>query len=189
VSEQDRFDRDLVRGAKAGDAAAFDLLVERHTPRVYRVVRRMASDRAEAEAIVQEAWLRAWRNRGRLDETRDPFPWLARIAVNVARDAWKKRAPTAFAELGEEELEAEAIEPGPEERLDEQEELQRVADLVQGLRPVERAVIALRYDAGLSYEAIATSLQVPVNTVRTHLRRAKARLRRALEANGSGSLG
>ena len=61
---------DLLRRAQAGEAEAFDRLVDDLTPSLYRIARRMAADGPEAEAIVQETWLRAWRLRGRLDPAR-----------------------------------------------------------------------------------------------------------------------
>src|SRR3990170_8500912 len=94
-------EQDQVRRAVEGDARAFDRLVEIHTPRLYRLVRRAAPDGGEAEAVVQEAWLRAWKNRTRCEPNRPFFPWLASIAMNVARDGWRKRRPLDFADLGD----------------------------------------------------------------------------------------
>jgi RNA polymerase sigma-70 factor (ECF subfamily) len=110
-----------------------------------------------------------------------PFPWLARIATNAARDYWSKRSPLSFADLGEQ---AETLEDdlvGPEPSRERGELLDRLALGVRQLRPEYRLVIALRYDAGFSYEETAKALSIPVNTVRTHLRRAKSALRSWLE--------
>lgn len=167
--------------AKAGDPAAFDQLVERYTPRLYRVIRRMASDQGEAEAIVQEAWLRAWRALSRYDDDRPIYPWLMRIAVNVTRDIWRKKRPVDFADIGEVEDIFPDPQPGPEQRLTRQETLDRLADGVENLRPEFRLVIGLRYEEGFAYEEIAELLGVPLNTVRTHLHRAKKELRDWME--------
>ena len=175
-------DVELVRRTQGGDPRAFDLLVERHTRRLYRVVRRMASDAGEAEAIVQEAWLRAWRRLPECDETRPLFPWLAQVAMNVARDLWRRERTVVFADLDAQDIELTEDEPGPEPRLERELALQKLADGVERLAPAQRAVIALRYDAGLAYEDIARATGVPVNTVRTHLHRAKAALRAWMEA-------
>jgi RNA polymerase sigma-70 factor (ECF subfamily) len=172
----------LVRQARLGEADAFEVLVDRHTPRLYRVVRRMASDAGEAEAIVQEAWLRAWRRLPECDETRPLFPWLAQVAMNVARDLWRRERTVVFADLDAQDIELTEDEPGPEPRLERELALQKLADGVERLAPAQRAVIALRYDAGLAYEDIARATGVPVNTVRTHLHRAKAALRAWMEA-------
>lgn len=176
----------LVRQARLGEADAFEVLVDRHTPRLYRVVRRLASDRSEAEAIVQETWLRAWRSLEDVDEDRPVLPWLTRIAVNVARDIWRRQRTLDFAELGEAVEALESHEPGPEPMLDRRQALERLSEGVGQLRPEHRMVIALRYDGGLSYEQIAQSLGIPANTVRTHLHRAKAALRKWMEAENAG---
>jgi RNA polymerase sigma-70 factor (ECF subfamily) len=60
---------------------------------------------------------------------------------------------------------------------------------VQGLRPEQRAAVALRYEAGLSYDEVAAAMRIPVNTVRTHLHRAKAALRQWMEAGDDRSTG
>jgi RNA polymerase sigma factor (sigma-70 family) len=179
-------DASLVRRAKAGDHPAFDVLVDRHTPGLYRAVRRLASDRGEAEAIVQEAWLKAWRALGRCDERRPLAPWLARIAVNVARDRWRKDRTIDFADLGASVEDLRAQDPGPELKLERRLALERLGRGVERLRPEQRLVIALRYDAQMSYADMAEALGIPVNTVRTHLHRAKGALREWMEAEGDG---
>jgi len=182
-------EKDLLRRAQAGSTGAFDELVRRLTPRLFRIVRRMASDAAQAEALVQETWLRAWRALPGWRESGEPIAWLATIAVNLARDAWRKKAPIDFADLSEAEVERATEAPGPEERLEYAQDLGRLADCVQRLRPEHRTVIALRYDAGLEYQEIARTMGIPVNTVRTHLRRAKQQLLSALEAGDDRSAG
>ncbi len=182
-------DQELLRQAQAGKAEAFDELVRRLTPRLFRVVRRMASDAAQAESLVQETWVRAWRALPRWREGGVPIAWLATIAVNLARDAWRKKAPVDFADLADGALELADDAAGPEQVLESAERLAGLARAVQQLRPEQRAVIALRYDAGLSYEEVAGAMRIPVNTVRTHLHRAKAALRRWLEAGDDRSTG
>lgn len=172
---------ELIRRAGGGDAEAFDRLVEAHTPRLYRMVRRLAADGSEAEALVQEAWLRAWKQRARCSADRPFFPWIATIAVRLARDDWRKRRPIDFADLGEVWQETTPDDDSVESRLEAEQARRRLAGLVHELRPEWRAVIALRYDGDLEYGDIALALGIPVNTVRTHLRRARLELRRRLE--------
>jgi RNA polymerase sigma-70 factor (ECF subfamily) len=142
----------------------------------------MCSDRAEAEAITQEAFLRAWES---LNRSKDPpvfLPWVIRIAVNAGRDMLKKSRPMDFADLpGEEVQQLADVGMDLEEAVDEGELLERLAGAVQGLPVPYRMVIALRYEAEMSYERMADVLGLPMNTVRTRLHRAKERLRSALE--------
>jgi RNA polymerase sigma-70 factor (ECF subfamily) len=143
----------------------------------------MCSDRAEAEAITQEAFLRAWENLAKSGRDKPFRPWLIRIAVNVARDVWKKSRPLDFADLpADEALQITSTQPGPEEWVDESETLEQLSLAVQSLAPPYRMVIALRYEAGMTYEEIAAVLKLPLNTVRTRLYRAKAELRHAVES-------
>jgi RNA polymerase sigma-70 factor (ECF subfamily) len=180
---QERDEAELVRRARVGDPEAFDRLVEIYTPRLYKIVRRFASDRGEAEVIVQETWLRAWRALPRSVEDRPLAPWLVRIAVNVARDIWRKKKPLDFADVGGEEDFLQDERPGPEERMSQKEALERLVRGVERLRPEYRMVIALRYEGGLSYQEIANMLNLPINTVRTNLHRAKSTLRHWLESD------
>jgi len=176
-------DDELVRRTLRGDAEAFHLLIERHTPTLYRIVRRLCSDRAEAEAITQEAFLRAWESLPKSKIDRPFRPWLIQIAVNAARDALKKSRPLDFADLPPEEpLQVASTLPGPEEWVEKAETLEKLALAVQSLALPYRMVIALRYEAEMSYEEMAAVLKLPLNTVRTRLYRAKQELRQAMES-------
>jgi len=174
-------DRQLVLRSRSGDAAAFDQLVEQHTASLYRVARRLMTDSQEAEEIVQEAWLRAWRGLSSYRVSLPFFPWLAGIATNAARDRWRRRRPVDFSDLGPEEFPSSEETGAPELQMDRGEAIQRLGEAVAGLRPEQRAVIALRYEAELTYQEIAIALSIPINSVRTHLHRAKLALRRSLE--------
>jgi RNA polymerase sigma-70 factor (ECF subfamily) len=172
-----------------GEVAAFDQLVSMHTPKLYQVVRRMTPDSGEAEAIVQETWLRAWKALSRFREEGPMRPWLMTIATNITRDRWRKKEPLQFVDLHAEEEGLPDSGPTPEVRMTRKEALDRLGRGVENLRPKYRAVIALRYDAGLSYQEIANTLGIPLNTVRTHLRRAKSILRSWMEAEDDRSVG
>ena len=180
---------DLIRRARDGEAAAFDRLVEVHTPRLYRLARRTAPDHAEAEALVQEAWLRAWKNRKRCSADRPFFPWLAAIAMNLARDRWRQRRPLDFADVGDSVGFIPSDEASIEVQVEAGQARERLSRYVEELRPEWRMVISLRYDGGLEYAEIAAVLGIPLNTVRTHLRRARQALRERLEAEDEAALG
>ncbi len=176
-------DDELARRAQASDLAAFNTLVERRTSALYSIVRRLCSDRAEAEALTQEAFVRAWEHLDRWDATKPFWPWLVRIAVNAGKDALRKRRPLDFADLPDDSADAlPSGEPEPEAALEQIDLTNRLAVAVECLPLPYRLAITLRYQADLSYEEIAATLNLPVNTVRTHLRRAKAQLRALLQA-------
>jgi len=83
-------------------------------------------------------------------------------------------------------LELQDDAAGPEETAESHEALVKLARGVAGLRPEQRAAIALRYEAGLTYDQVAAAMGIPMNTVRTHLHRAKAALREWMEAGDVG---
>ncbi len=173
-------ERDLIRRARDGDESAFEQLVAAFTPGLFRVVRRMTADTGSAEAILQETFWRIWQNLPRYDEGRPFFPYLVTIAVNLIRDAWRKDRRIDPAEL-ERATELPAGQPSPETQVEDAELYRRLARAVEELPAPYRSVIALRYDADLSYESIASALDLPLNTVRTLLHRAKAALRAKME--------
>ena len=178
-------DEALVAQHLQGDAQAFAELVTRYTAPIFNLAFRLTGDRAEAENVTQEAFLRAY---AALPGSRTDLafkPWLFQIAVNLCRDLARKKRPAAFAELAQEDGLApeEAIEDETPLLLDtvaERELEQALARAVAGLPEAYRAVVTLRYTEGLSYEDMAAALGLPVNTVRTHLFRAKAMLRQML---------
>jgi len=180
VQSQRAKEANLVRRAQMGDAEAFDELVRQNAPRLFQVVRRLASDTAGAEAIVQEAFLRIWKNLHRYRHEGPFFPYLVTIALNVGRDQWRKARGFEFHTLEPYEESLPDPDPIPEALVEQRETLEALAQAVAELPAAYRAVIALRYDAELSYAEIAAALDIPVNTVRTHLRRAKLHLRRLL---------
>jgi len=174
-------EQDLIRRARAGESIAFEQLVHAFTPDLFRVVRRMTGNTEDAEAVLQETFWRVWQALPRYQEDRRFFPYLLTIAANLVRDAWRKERWVLPGELDEERATSTGEQQTPEMQSEEAELLQALAKATEELPPPYRAVIALRYDAGLSYEETASTLNLPVNTVRTHLRRAKLALSNKLE--------
>lgn len=181
VSLSQSEERQLIERARRGDDQAFGQLVTYYTPQLYRVIRRVLDDTGEAESVVQEAFLRVWQALPRYREDRPFFPYLATAAMNLVRDRWRRDRWLDFGGLDGASEELPASGPGPEELAEQTETLQALAQAVAGLPEGYRTVIALRYDAGLAYQQIAEALDLPLNTVRTHLRRAKALLQEDLQ--------
>ena len=180
-------EQELLERARQRDESAFAALVDLYTPALFRIVRRMVPDTMETESILQETFWRFWQALPRVRAERPLLPYLATIASNLARDRFRR-------ERRLEDVDVEAVLEGEtgESDLDyaglteDESMLRRLAEEVRALPFAYRSVIALRYEAGMSYEEIATTLALPVNTVRTHLRRAKEILRRRLEETDDG---
>lgn len=170
-------DGELARRAQAGDRESFVRLCERHRARVWRIARSFAADE-DAEDLVQEAILRAYRSlQGYSGEA--PFgAWLCRIALNVARDDhrsfWRRRVVlpgvTPVTEEGTE----------PETEAARREEARRVRLAVAALPAAQRAPIWLHYFEGYALAEVARLERSPEATIRSRVRAGLARLARSL---------
>jgi RNA polymerase sigma-70 factor, ECF subfamily len=170
-------ERELVEQARRGDQGAFRMLVDLHRDRAYGLAFRITRCREEAEDAAQEAFLRAWLALPRFRGEASFGTWLHRIVARRALDraaAHKTRAAR--------EAEVEAAERLPAPGLSESRDLvlaRRLERLMGCLNPRERAAIQLFYGEDLPVREVAALLDTPENTVKTHLRRARAALREA----------
>jgi RNA polymerase sigma-70 factor (ECF subfamily) len=189
--------RELVARHLRGDPEAFTELVNLYSGRVYNLALRFTGDRAEAEDIAQESFLRAYTGLPRSRPELLFRPWLLHIALNLCRDWARRKRPVAFSDLAAQEtgeldgdegaagLEAgaEAVpdgEPAPPEAAEVKEQLAGLRQAVTDLPPALRLIVTLRYSEGLSYDEIGRLLNMPPASVGTSLLRARRRLRAAL---------
>ncbi len=179
-------EHDQLERARQRDESAFAALVDTYTPMVYRVVRRMVTDHMEAESIVQETFWRFWNLLPRYDADRPLLPYLVTIASNLARDHYRREHWIEDVDADDLPESRRSDDFDFEQRLDHKQALESLAEAVESLPFAYRAVVSLRYDAEMSYEDIAATLALPLNTVRTHLRRAKQVLREKLEESDHG---
>jgi RNA polymerase sigma-70 factor (ECF subfamily) len=180
-------ERDAVDAVLAGDREAFRRLVERESRAVIAACTRILGDRTEAEDVAQEAFVTAYRSLAtwRAD---GPFgAWLSRIAVRLAirRAAQRKRVtwldPVADVDSGTRTVLAagDAVDPATSVLRSERDAQLRAA--VAALEEPYREVVALRFFAERSLAEIADVTDRPLGTVKTHLHRGLARLRRTIE--------
>ncbi len=174
-------DAELVARYRAGEPEAFRELVNRHTPALYNLVYAFTGDRAESEHLTQETWLRVWSALARIQLDRPLKPYLLRVAINLCR-TWAARKRMAWLSVDADEIQDLLADESEDvfERLSKSELQRCVRAAIEKLPPLYRTVLVLRYSEDLSYEEIAEALNLPLNTVRTHLRRAKAKLRELL---------
>ena len=177
-------DADLVARAKGGDRRSFDTLVERHLPRVWRVVYRVLRQREDTEDVVQEVFLTAHRSLREFRGDAKLSTWLHRIAVTRAlnhadRAAEKvRRASEPIEAAGEPSSPA----PTPLHALEAKELRRRLADCLEKVPESWRAVLALRDAEQMAYEEIASVLGLALGTVRSRLARARQLLQQCVEA-------
>jgi RNA polymerase sigma-70 factor (ECF subfamily) len=169
---------ELLARVAVGDEAAFARLCDIFAGPVLGEALRHLSDRAAAEDVTQEVFLRIWRNASTFDPVRGSAEaWIATIARNAARDALRRRRTMVDEEI-EERSDPDADPPADVANAAESLVLQAA---VAELPPPQREVIELAYWHGLSQAEIAERLGLPLGTVKTRTRRGLALLAEELE--------
>ena len=173
-------DEQVVERVLAGDTSLFEILMRRYNQRLFRVSRGILTDDAEAEDVVQDAWVRAYRELAGFRGEARFSTWLTRIACHEALARARKRRRLVSIDGGG------PPEPPTEDRSPERElenrELQAVLrDAVEVLPDPLRAVFCLRDIEGLSTEETADALGLTIENVRVRLHRARRSLRQSLD--------
>ncbi|WP_107875504.1 RNA polymerase sigma factor RpoE [Pseudoduganella sp. UC29_71] len=174
-------DQLLVERVQAGERQAFDLLVVKYQRRLMRLVSRIVHDPAEAEDVVQETFIKAYRAIRHFRGDSAFYTWLYRIGINTAKNflaSQSRRTPTSTENDAEQ---AEAFDSGeqlrdintPESVLASQQ-IARTVNAAMDALPLDlRTAIVLREIEGLSYEEIADIMACPIGTVRSRIFRAR----------------
>lgn len=182
-----------VAQALAGDDRAFAQLMRRHHAPLLGLLRRLLRNPEDAEDVLQETFLRAYRFLHRFDRSRPFGPWLTRIGVNLARDRLAQRARRREISLDEGPAGdgTEGGEPfagawlADEGTLREVEERHLVAATRRALAELpdeQRLVLEMRLLAEMSYAEIAAALAIPIGTVMSRLSRGRRQIQSALAA-------
>jgi RNA polymerase sigma-70 factor (ECF subfamily) len=169
---------------RRGDPDAFRVLVERHSRAVYRLAWRMTGNSHEAEDIVQETFLRAYKQLKRFDGRAAFGTWIHRIAVNCSLDlirSRKRRQETSVDGPENGGLSLPASDPSPERSVQSAQVRELLARAMQELSAMERCAFTLRHHDGLGIEEIGRALGVQPNAAKHSIFRALRKLRRSLE--------
>ncbi|HUI65773.1 MAG TPA: sigma-70 family RNA polymerase sigma factor [Bacteroidota bacterium] len=178
-------DQDIIRDIRAGNARAFSVLVERHKDRAMTLALRIIGIRAEAEELVQDAFLRAFRS---LDQFRGDArfsTWFYRIVYNVCMTRLRRRPPVEEADdLSDDTLfEAQGDdEPSAHENLEREEVQSILHEEMDHLPEKFRIALTLFYVQELSYDEMTAVLEMPLGTVKTNLSRGRLLLRKRVLA-------
>ncbi len=175
-----------VARARGGDSQAFRELVDRHSRTIFGLAHRMTGNEHDAEDVVQETFLRAFRQLDRFEARANFGTWLYRIAVNCSIDLMRKRRETTTDEPDEMERMATTVPGRPDapdlDRLVFSAEIrQRVAGALGRLSQMERAAFVLRHFEGQSIEEIGRALGLRTNATKHSIFRAVRKMRAALE--------
>ncbi len=167
-----------IRALKRGDNAAFSDLIRETQRKLYPVVWRIVRSQDEAADVIQEAYVKLYQHRERLDVNQPVFPYLKRIAVNLALNRVRRLAPgnissSLLDEMRSEEMASHAVEYD--------ELVRRVHAAVLELPEEQRRVLELRLQEKLSYQQIAETLGIKPGTVMSRLSRAREKMMHSLE--------
>lgn len=186
VPDDDTHDRRLVARVAGGDRDAFAALFDRHSPLVLGVLMRMLRDRAEAEEILQEAFLQAWQDAADYrPERSSPRGWLLMLArsraIDRVRSGRARRLREERSALEDGVLSAGAEPPAGPARVEAAERRRTVGSALAELPAEQRRCIELAYFEGLSHTQIAARLETPLGTVKSRVLLGMRRLRTVLE--------
>lgn len=178
-TEQPANDLEVITRVRAGDLDAFEIIMRRHNPRVYRAVRSILRDEDEVEDVMQEAYVKAFQHLSDFEGRSAFSTWLIRIAVHEALA--RKRRAQRFDVLAEDE-EALWMNPSndPEKQTSSAEMIELLEQAIDGLKDGFREVFMLRAVEELSQSEVAECLGIKEETVKTRYFRAKEALRGAL---------
>lgn len=179
---------ELVRAAAGGDEDAFAQLVALHEKKVYNLALRMCGNPEDAWDAAQEAFLSAWRGLPAFRGEAGFSTWLYRLTSNAAIDQLRRtRRQRGESSLDDESLGIDAIDrtPSPQERAEESELRGAVTAGLARLSDSHRQALVLREVQELSYEEIASVLEVDLGTVKSRISRARSALRKILQESGN----
>jgi len=187
----ERSDAELARDARAGSEAAYRELVTRYATPAVNFTYRLVHDRALAEDLAQEGFLRVYQRLETFDSERRFSSWFFQVLRNVTIDYLRvHRIPTASLDELEEDGRrvpvADQEGASPEELAGQRELASAMTAALSRLRPEYREVVVLRYQEGLTQPEIAQTLGLPAGTVKTYLHRARKEMAELLAAGGWG---
>ena len=171
--------------ARQGDSDAFRALVDTHSRSVFRLAFRMTGNEQDAEDVVQESLLRAYRQLGRFESRANFGTWLYRIVSNCSVDLMRSKQ-ARHEQMRGDSIDEGTIElpaadmSGPERMAQSAEIEQRVQGALQELSPLERAAFTLRHYEGRSIDEISTTLGLGTSAAKHSVFRAVKKLRLAL---------
>jgi len=184
----DPTDKKLIQRALQGDQRAYAELLSRHREGVFHVIYRMVGNRDEAEDLVQETFIKAFRALSSFDDRYAFSTWLYKIAVNHCIDALRRRKLStesldATIPTSNGELTREIPHPSqsPEGSLISKEQTQLILEAIESLPPIYREIIKLRHQKEKSYEEIGKILGIPLGTVKARIFRARELLKKKLK--------
>jgi RNA polymerase sigma-70 factor, ECF subfamily len=177
-------DRQVIQAVLGGDSERFGLLVVKYQDRLFNGVSRMLGSAADADDVLQESFLQAFRKLSTFRENSSFYTWIYRIAINAAINL--RRRERRSVNLSDNSQFPDPLitdaDSGPARRMEQSEEIHELQTALNQLSDEHRNILVLREIEGMSYEDISQILDMPIGTVRSRLHRARLQLRDCLIA-------
>jgi RNA polymerase sigma-70 factor (ECF subfamily) len=179
-------DEELIAQFQNGDLYAFDIIVQRYKDQLLNFAYRFLGNYEEAEDVVQETFLRLYRNRHAYRQIAKFSTWLYTITSNLSKTELRKRKRrklVSISDLGydEKEYELEDSHADTERDVDSVLKEEIIQKAIEELPPRFRQVVILRDIKGLSYEEVGKILKIPLGTVKSRVNRARLKLQSKLQ--------
>ncbi len=183
-------DAELVTAIIGGNGESFTALVDRHMPTVYKFTYRYIGNVDATNDVVQEVFIKVWKNIKKFDTSKNFKTWLLTIAKNTALDSIKKKKAVLFSKIEEGEADLDTflapyVEATdlPDQIVDRQYAKAGLEAALLHLSPSYRSVLLLRYTEHMKFREIAEILQEPIDTIKSKHRRALMMLKKLLAAS------
>jgi len=171
----------LIKKVKKGDLDAYGTIIQDYQSSVFNVCYRVLGNRQEAEDLTQEAFLRAYHQISSFDSSRPFGPWMRTVAANLCYNHLKRARLNRVPLEDERDTLKDDPKYGPEGTLEINQEHKALYRAIWKLPNTQRMALELRHFQGLSYQEMAEALNLPLNTVRSHLYRGRQKLAELLE--------
>lgn len=178
-------DARLVRRTMNGDQSAFGALYDRHAPKVFRLLSRLAANRTLAEDLTQDTFVTAYRSLANWQARGMFSSWICGIAIRLYRRQCSQDSHLIVEPLNEEWQQSD-VDNDPLDLLTEQEAADRIDAAIQTLPTAYREAFVLLKVDGLKQREVAELLEIPIGTVQSRLGRAVILLRKALKEPDTG---
>jgi len=168
----------LINLAKNGDLVAFEKILFIYEKPIYNYIRRLVKQTEDAEDLTQKTFIKLFQSSKSADAEKKFKSWIYKIATNTVYDWFRKRKRSAEVLMENYDIRAETI--ADDEAYYNIDSLIDLENALAKIKPAYKSILLLYYKNGLKYQEIAEILNLPLNTVKTHLRRAKLALKNEL---------
>ncbi len=178
--------KDIIDKAACGDLDAFEMIYKEYSASVYTIALGITRNRQDAEEVTQDVFVKIFRKLKGFAFRSSFGTWVYRITANTAVNTYNSRTRRGSNTVRIEEMDdlPDRSSTGPDAPIVQKEEGSKLALVLDALSPEHRSCIVLREIEGLNYKEMAGVLRIPVNTVRSRLRRAREALVAALRREG-----